>query len=130
MSIELGPHELLMIEPQNPCAKTPLIDEWTKWLTYGWRMCRSHSDAWQSYRGRHFAPCGLVSDNRDHWICGLLTNSLCLHYLAFHRDEVPVDELKKIARFFRLPDQLCYPTEKELWPAWLDKTQNRIIERE
>ena len=37
------------------------------------------------------------SDNTDYILLnGQQTNSLCIHYLAFHRDEVPAEELAKV----------------------------------
>lgn len=86
---------ILMIEPSSKVSAEPLIDELTRKMTAGWRR-RRESD--YGYRGFHVCACGAVSDNHDHFIGsggGLLTNSLCIHYLAFHRSDVPKEELDK-----------------------------------
>lgn len=45
----------------------------------------------------HTAECGKTSDNKI-WLCpnGMETNSLMLHYICYHRSEVPVEELQKL----------------------------------
>ena len=102
---------ILMIEPRRQASQAPIIDSLTKKMTAGWRNARHAEDG---YRGFHVCICGVCSDNKDHWIGpgqGLLTNSLCVHYMAYHRSEVPADELAKV-------EALSYgeadPTEEEL----------------
>jgi hypothetical protein len=56
------------------------------------------------------------SDNRDHFVttidgARLTTHSLAIHYLAYHRDEVPVSELAKVERLSATETQ---PTAKQL----------------
>lgn len=86
-----------MIEPTRAPSTTPVIDELTRKMTAAWHE-RHNSD--HGYRGFHVCECGVFSDNKDHWIDAdadrLLTNSLCIHYLAFHRDDVPQEELEKV----------------------------------
>ena len=84
---------ILMIEPVGKPSATPLIDELTRKMTAAWRRRR---DALTGYRGMHSCVCGAISDNKDHWVDDLLTNSLCVHYLAFHRDDVLSQELDKV----------------------------------
>lgn len=88
---------ILMIEPAGEASSTPLIDELTRKMTAAWRKQRDSDIA---YRGMHFCKCGAISDNKDHYIGGdagaILTNSLCVHYLAFHRGDVPAVELDKV----------------------------------
>ena len=56
--------------------------------------------------------CGASSDNVDHDLPnGVCTNSLCTHYLAHHREAVPVEQLERIARFTWGEAE---PTEDEL----------------
>lgn len=56
------------------------------------------------------AGCGARSRSYDLKLpCGLATNSLALHYMMYHRDEVPKDDLNKVQsmpdpRDFRLED--------------------------
>ena len=50
-----------------------------------------------SYRGWHTCSCGACSDNCNYLIpAGEITNSLCVHYLAFHREEVPQQYIDEI----------------------------------
>ncbi len=50
-------------------------------------------------RGVHRCICGFVSDNRQHVTPnGLITNSLLVHYVQHHRDEIPQAELTKLFR--------------------------------
>ena len=88
---------LLMIEPSDKISAVPLVDDLTRRMTAAWRRRRSSPDG---ERGYHICACGAESDNRDHWVTvgaqRLLTNALCVHYLAFHRAEVPQEELNKV----------------------------------
>jgi len=63
-------------------------------MTAAWRRRR---DSDYAAAGIHRCICGAGSDNQDHWVAGdLLTNSLCVHYLALHRDQIPEEELDKV----------------------------------
>lgn len=86
---------IMMVEPYVKTAATPIIDELTRKMTAAWRQRR---DSKEGYRGFHVCACGAVSDNKDHWVGAdrLLTNSLCVHYLAFHRGDIPQEELDKV----------------------------------
>jgi hypothetical protein len=86
---------LLYIEPQGAAADQPVIDETTR------KMAAAYAASTPSefgYRGFHMCACSATSDNRDHYLAdGTDTNSLCVHYLAFHRPEVPQFQLDKVA---------------------------------
>jgi len=106
---------LLMIVPSARTSPEPLIDELTRKMTAAWRN-RDSSD--YAYMGVHVCGCHARSDNKDHWVrCPSpnqefhLTNSLCIHYLAFHRADVPQTELDKVRR---LPYGEEEPDEREL----------------
>ena len=99
---------LLMIEPQRPASATPVIDEMTRKMTAAYRQS---TPSQHGYRGVHVCKCGAMSDNRDHYVNGVLTNSLAVHYLAHHRDEVPETELEKVRN---LKFGEAEPTEQEL----------------
>lgn len=105
---------ILMIEPSMSFSAEPIVDELTKKMTAAWRLRR---DMEGNYRGTHRCNCGVKSDSKDHWIGegqGMLTNSLCIHYLAFHRAEVPQEELQKVSL---LPYGEEEPSTEELsWP--------------
>jgi hypothetical protein len=103
---------ILMVEPSSKTSIMPLIDELTRKMTAAWRKSREST---YGYRGFHICACSAISDNRDHWVGsgeGLLTNSLCIHYLAFHRDDIPKEELDKVRA---LPYGEEEPNEKELF---------------
>lgn len=49
------------------------------------------------YMGHHTCVCGANSSGCDYLLSnGLITNLLCVHYLACHRAEVPPVELEKV----------------------------------
>jgi hypothetical protein len=89
------PNGLLMIEPTKPASEKPVIDTLTRKMTAAWRQGRRTSG--YAMRGFHQCCCGAISDNRDHWVEGRITNSLCVHYLAYHRGEISPEELEKVA---------------------------------
>ncbi len=100
---------IMMVEPSALSVVTALIDELTRKMTAAWRQRRDSEDG---YRGFHTCACGALSDNKDHWVGdGLLTNSLCIHYLAFHRDDIPQEELDKVRALTYGEEE---PNEKEL----------------
>jgi hypothetical protein len=107
---------IMMVEPSGKTSTTPLIDELTRKMVAAWRKRR---DSEHGYRGFHVCACGVFSDNKDHWVGngdGLLTNSLCVHYLAFHRDDVPQEELDKVRALAHGEEE---PNERELAkPKW------------
>jgi hypothetical protein len=88
---------LLFMEPQMTPTRTPTIDSLTKTMTAAFRRRVVGPNA---YHGYHVCSCGATSDNLDHYIMykgiPVLTNSLCIHYLAFHRMEVPPDEIMRV----------------------------------
>lgn len=101
------PKGLLMIEPT--CAATvPLIDDMTRRVTALWRA-RVSPDSCKRYRGMHTctgAGCRSHSDNLDHAIrvgdSHIQTNSLIVHYVACHREDVDDVERAKVERLFGL----------------------------
>jgi len=104
---------LLMIEPSGKVSDVPLIDELTCKMVAAWR---SRRDSDYLYMGFRVCACGAFSDCQDHWVGngdgdGLLTNSLCVHYLAFHRDDIPQEELDKVRALTFGEEE---PSEKEL----------------
>ncbi len=92
------------------------------------RQVASFCESLGVYKGIHLCECDHASSsNADYLICfdggeiinlysdsqnfaegvedesdivrGLITNSLCVHYIACHRDEVPAEQLEMILRF-------------------------------
>lgn len=106
--------DLLFIEPtQAPTA--PIVDSITRKLTAAWRQRQTGP---VRYRGQHSCTgvgCTATSDNADHRVVVELdTNSLCIHYVAMHRSEVPASELEKIAALQGEQE----PTDAELRGDW------------
>ncbi len=113
----VDPKAFLMIEPQLPPAGEPIIDKLTRSVTALYRT--SSLDRHGGYRGFHVCSCGACSDNRDHYLPGhVLTNSLCVHYVAFHRHELTTDQLGEIANILAECGSggEAEPTEDELRP--------------
>jgi hypothetical protein len=91
------PSSLLYIAPQGSISQSALIDELTCKMTAAFRQAK---DTGIRYRGFHICVCGAQSSNTDYILPGgHMTNSLCIHYLAWHRDEVPDRDLEIVAGF-------------------------------
>ena len=83
----------LYIEPSGNVSETPIIDNLTRKMAAAFFQAKEGP----GYRGFHVCECGVYSTNRDYQLPnGQWTNSLCVHYLAWHRYEVPVEELEKV----------------------------------
>lgn len=106
---------ILMIEPRHPASDAPIIDKLTRKMAAAFRKARKSDYGYRggkpTGRGFHGCICGATSDNHDYFIGEVITNSLCVHYLAFHRQDVSESELAKVAA---LPDEEVEPTEGEL----------------
>jgi hypothetical protein len=92
------PKHLLYLHPKGkPECENPVIDELTRKMTAAFRQSKRGG----SYRGFHECTgedCEMPSANADYTLPnGMQTNSLCIHYLACHRSEVPQRELDKVA---------------------------------
>jgi hypothetical protein len=87
---------LLFIEPKNKELSEPIFDELTM------KLSNALDNATQNgifYKGVHFCVCGAKSANFDLILPnGQITNSLAMHYMSHHRDEVPEYELKKVRK--------------------------------
>jgi hypothetical protein len=89
------PEDVLYIRPGTRGTAEPAIDSLTRKMAAAYRAAESTGVLW---RGFHICRCGARSTNTDYTLPGgATTNSLCVHYLAFHRDEVPESELAKVA---------------------------------
>jgi len=84
---------ILYIEPSARTSDKPVIDELTRRMAAAYRL----RTPGPGYRGFHICACGATSSNCDYTLSdGERTNSLCVHYLAFHRDEVSASQLEKV----------------------------------
>lgn len=100
---------ILYIEPKRYCSKKPVIDIFTKKMTAAYNKAVPCKDR---YRGVHRCSCGVTSENYDVVLSnGEQTNSLCIHYLAYHRDEVSEEQLSKV---MSLNDGEVIPTELDM----------------
>lgn len=111
----INPNGLMMIEPSAEVSDKPLIDSFTRKMTAAWRN-RKTSDL--CYKGFHICRCLVTSDNQINSIDELETNSLAIHYLAWHRKEVPKTELDKInvlnyGEEMPTIEELCYPPNRK-----------------
>lgn len=117
----LSGYDLLRILPKNSASEIPLIDQLTRQMTAALRKCRRVS----CEHGITTCACG-VRDSGEELILqskvgGFITTSLCVHFLAFHRDEVPQLELAKVANLSYgeaepTADELAYPQAIGLEP--------------
>ena len=86
---------VLYIQPGPYTTVEPVIDDLTRKMAAAYQAAKSDGMCW---RGVHICRCGVNSTNCDYTLpSGQKTNSLCVHYLAFHRGEVPEAELAKVA---------------------------------
>lgn len=87
-----------MIEPANPPSATALRDTITEMFRPIFDAALANRPDWMNcYKGFHECSCGAMSETFDVRLpSGQLTNSLAMHYLEFHRDEVPDCEIEKI----------------------------------
>src|SRR5688572_25369727 len=89
-----GRSYILFIQPRLLPADEPLIDELTMRMTSALRRARV-SRHWLGRR--HVCMCGAVGDSTDRALpSGAATSTLCVHYLAYHRAEVPVVDLNAV----------------------------------
>lgn len=145
---------LLFIEPQLPPSKLPIIDEITlkmvsKFRQNAVRGAEVRKDDKRLYRdppymflemtwndkynfiinngfmGLHGCSCGVASQSQNFLLqTGDVVNSLCIHYLAFHRDEVPPEQLDKISSWKIYGDEIV-PTDEEL--AWSSRIEDKSL---
>jgi len=91
--IDLSDKYLLMVEPTRP-ATEPIRDELTALAE---KVYAASRDSDVRCKGFHLCACGECSDNADHILPGgVITNSLMVHYVQCHRDEIPLAELGKL----------------------------------
>lgn len=109
---------LLFIEPQQPAAEQPLIDSVTRSGAALLRIAYNPTGA--AWKGMHVCTCGVSSGAEDLGVpdpeVGVVhVNTLLVHYLAWHRAEVPRGELAKLAFLFQHNKlETLEPTPEEL----------------
>ncbi|MFA5358564.1 MAG: hypothetical protein WC310_01925 [Patescibacteria group bacterium] len=106
---------ILYIEPSAKTSSEPVIDRYTRKMVAALRQGKEGL----GYRGIHICKCGARSTNCDYTLPnGEQTNFLAVHYLAYHRDEVPQSELVKVdsldcGEADPTPEELQRPKNKE-----------------
>jgi hypothetical protein len=99
---------ILYMEPSKNTSPKPLIDEATKKMTAALRQGVPGA----RWRGVHQCACGAHSSNCDYTLPnGEQTNSLSIHYLAYHRSDVPKKQLEKV---LQLECGEAEPTNEEM----------------
>lgn len=85
---------LLQIEPKKPRFEKPMLDD----LTLKMQTLLRDAKRGPSYRGFHLCTgCNeATSASYDLFVGPYITNSLAIHYLMWHRDEVPESEIEKL----------------------------------
>lgn len=103
-------NHVLFIEPTGERSVEPVEDD----ITHAMRKAFKKAKAWGAWLGVHRCTCGALSDSSD-WLLpnGQLTNSLALHYLRYHRDEVPDSELAKVMALPMAPISATYANFSE-----------------
>lgn len=105
---------LLYMEPKSPASGVAVIDDYTRLMAGTFGMAR---ETGVCFRGFHLCRCGVASTNTDYVLPGgLITNSLCVHYLAYHRHEVPEHELARVLAFGQQSVIPLEPNEHTLAP--------------
>jgi len=96
--VKLDDEHLLFIEPKLTASTKPINDDLSKRLAEYLKNKRP-GDA--VYAGYHRCVCGVQSTNRNYFVKiggkEYKTNSLALHYIQHHRNEVPQTEIGKIS---------------------------------
>lgn len=85
---------LLQIHPELPKTEFPVDD----FLTRRMEIFLDNAAKGSSYRGFHACTgCGEMGGSSDLVIeDGYITNSLAVHYLRWHRPEIPKSEIDKL----------------------------------
>ncbi len=121
----INPELLLFIEPKNEPSKEPIIDELTRKMTASLRKAEEGGiydyekigseyvfDKKGGWFGFHDCSCGARGGGRDFLLSnGEMTNEHCIHYIAYHRDEISKEQL---IRVLSLNDGEETPTKEEL----------------
>jgi hypothetical protein len=83
---------LLQIEPKGKKSAVRCNDK----LTQKMRLLLKYAKEGRHYKGWHTCSCGERGGSCDLHIKGYITNSLAVHYLEWHRKDVPEKEIAKL----------------------------------
>jgi len=122
--IDDSPTALLWIEPRYPAAARPLIDDIARRMTGAMLASTSYNLT----RGAHQCTgCGSGMSSSSYRLVGnfglgaLYTHALAVHYLAYHRDECPPEQLELIADMGWAEAEPSADALAGSWRAW-DRT--------
>ena len=108
MIIEKNKNVILFIEPKKAASKKAVIDALTAKMFNAVKKSMENNNRGHiggngiftkglCTMGLHECICGEVSQSCDFLLeNGQGTNTLCVHYLAYHRSEIPAEELEKV----------------------------------
>jgi hypothetical protein len=116
--------DLLFIEPERPRSLSPRIDTLTRRMAAALRRATEGDQ----FFGYHICICGAHSTNTHYFLPdGHMTNSLCVHYIAYHREEVPAEQIRRVEA---LTCGEVEPSEEELFGALvsIDKLRQSLAE--
>jgi len=120
---------LLYIEPISWRSTEPVIDTFTLKMLCALHEAKSsgrtgvlgiRDGIFRSgvvTRGRHVCRCGELSSNVDYQLAnGETTNSLAVHYLIWHREEVTLEQLERVDQLLSRSevDEYCSHHQDEL----------------
>lgn len=120
-----NPKVLLFIEPTKPASTDPILDNLTYKLL--WAVRNFEKTGHITDQGdflniitmgiHHCTGCcdkSISSHSYDLLLKnGFMTNTLAVHYIAFHRDEISTQELDKISLLEDPPNNIDPPTTFE-----------------
>jgi hypothetical protein len=112
-------HTNLFLDPRSPRADQPVIDLATKKMTAalrGSKQAGQYTDGefilHKRNFGTYFCSCGACVASCDFLLPnGFVATPLAVHYLAYHRQDIPQDLLAQISSF---DYGLAVPTPAEL----------------
>ena len=95
---------LVFIEPKlAPVATEDALTKQTR------ELVRGLSQSTYFYKGIHSCSCGARSDSKDHYFTPPgrnkpthITTSLLLHYVEFHRAEIPAEDIAELEKVLKL----------------------------
>jgi hypothetical protein len=122
----INPKLLLFIEPKEYPSEEPLIDSLTRKMTSSFRRAKKgmihrysvigepyeFEENEHGYDGWHNCSCGANAGGNDYLLPnGEMTNGNCIHYLAYHREEISQEQLDRVNK---LSDGEEVPVEDEI----------------
>ena len=137
----VNPELLLFIEPENKPSEKPVLDELTRKLAASFRKAKTgaimrYSVIGEGYEfqegngwcGIHECSCGVCSGAIDYLLPnGEMTNGNCIHYMAYHREEIPQEQLDRIAN---LKDGMECPRVQEIKIPEENRKEKKPMTRE